>query len=39
MVDVANGQATKIIVPSDLQNLVTGATTIAEAIKDKKSSK
>ena len=39
MVDVANGQATKIIVPSDLQNLVTGATTIAETIKDKKSSK
>ena len=39
MVDVANGQSTKIIVPSDLQNLVTGATTIAEAIKDKKSSK
>ena len=39
MVDVANGQATKIIVPSDLQNLVTGATAIAEAIKDKKSSK
>ena len=39
MVDVANGQATKIIVPSDLQNLVTGATAIAETIKDKKSSK
>jgi len=39
MVDVANGQATKIIVPSNLQNLVTGATTIAETIKDKKSSK
>ena len=39
MVDVANGQATKRIVSSDLQNLVTGATTIAETIKDKKSSK
>lgn len=39
MVDVANGQATKIIIPSDLQNLVTGATAIAETIKEKKSSK
>ena len=38
MVDVANGQATKIIVPSDLQNLVTAATTIKEAEKDTKKS-
>ena len=38
MVDVANGQATKIIVPSDLQNLVTAATTIKEAVKDTKKS-
>ena len=38
MVDVANGQATKIIVPSDLQNLVTAATAIKEAVKDTKKS-
>ena len=33
MVDVANGQATKIIVPSDMQNLVTAATVIKDTIK------
>ena len=38
MVDVANGQATKIIVPSDLQNLVTAAPAIKEAVKDTKKS-
>lgn len=31
LVDVANGQATKIIVPSDLQNLVTAGTVIGES--------
>lgn len=36
MVDVANGQATKIIVPSELQNLVTAGTTIAETLKEQK---
>ena len=34
--DVANGQATKIIVPSDLQNIATIGTTIKEMIKDDK---
>lgn len=33
LVDVANGQATKIIVPSDLQNIATIGTTIKETIK------
>ena len=33
---VANGQATKIIVPSDLQNIATLTTTIKEMIKDEK---
>jgi len=33
---VANGQATKIIVPSDLQNIATIGTTIKEMIKDEK---
>ncbi len=32
MVNVANGTATKIIVPSDLQNLVTAGTVIKESI-------
>ena len=32
MVEVANGQSTKIIVPSDLQNLVTAGTVIAESL-------
>ena len=36
MVDVANGSATKIIVPSELQNLVTAGEVIAETIKNKK---
>ncbi len=36
MVDVANGNATKIIVPSELQGLVTAGTVIAETLKDKK---
>ena len=36
MVDVANGNATKIIVPSDLQNLATIGTTLSETSKDKK---
>jgi len=31
--DLANGQATKIIVPSELQNLATAAQTIAEVVK------
>ena len=31
--DLANGQATKIIVPSELQNLATAATTISEIVK------
>jgi len=34
--DVANGQATKIIVPSDLQNIATLGTTIKEMMKDEK---
>ena len=33
MVEVANGNATKIIVPSDLQGIVTAGTTIAESMK------
>lgn len=33
LVDVANGQATKIIVPSDLQNIATIGTTLNETIK------
>ena len=33
MVEVANGNATKIIVPSDLQGIVTAGTTIAESLK------
>ena len=36
IVDVANGQSTKIIVPSDLQNIATIGTTIAETMKDEK---
>ena len=34
--DLANGEATKIIVPSDLQNLATLGTTIKEMMNDKK---
>lgn len=33
MVDVANGQATKIIVPSDLQGLVTAGEVLSESFK------
>ena len=36
MVGVANGNATKIIVPSELQGLVTASEIIADAVKDKK---
>ena len=37
MVEVSKGEATKIIVPSDLQNLVTAGTILAESFKkDKK---
>jgi len=36
--NVANGQATKIIVPSDLQNL-TGIISAVESIKDDKKTK
>ena len=36
MVEVANGNATKIIVPSDLQNIVTAGTAIAESMKENK---
>ena len=35
MVEVANGQSTKIIVPSDLQNLVTAGTVISETLHKK----
>lgn len=37
MVEVANGQSTKIIIPSDLQNLATVGTVLSETVsKDKK---
>ena len=36
MVEVANGNATKIIVPSELQNLVTLGTTLSESAKTEK---
>ncbi len=36
MVKVANGQATKIIVPSDLQNLVTAGSVLKETILESK---
>ena len=36
MVEVANGNSTKIIVPSDLQNLVTAGTVLKETFKDDK---
>ncbi len=39
MVEVANGQSTKIIVPSDLQNLVTAGTVLAETISKKETKK
>lgn len=40
MIEVANGNSTKIIVPSDLQNLVTTGTILSETLnKDKKQDK
>lgn len=36
MVSVANGQSTKIIVPSELQNLVTAGTVLSETFKEGK---
>ena len=36
MVDVANGNATKIIVPSDLQGIVTAGSVLTETFKDNK---
>lgn len=39
LVDVANGNATKIIVPSDLQNLATAGTVVADSIKSAKNDK
>ena len=39
MIEVANGQSTKIIVPSDLQNLVTAGTVLAETIGKKENKK
>ncbi len=36
MAEVANGQATKIIVPSDLQNITTIGTTLAESMEKTK---
>lgn len=36
---LANGKSTKIIVPSDLQNVATLATTVSEMLSDKKSKK
>ena len=39
MVKVANGTATKIIVPSDLQNLVTTGSILKETIKEEKNNK
>ena len=36
MVEVANGQSTKIIVPSELQNLVTAGTVLSESLEKTK---
>jgi len=36
MVKVANGQSTKIIVPSELQSLVTAGTVLSETFKEGK---
>ena len=36
MVGVANGQSTKIIVPSDMQNLVTNGSVFAESLEKAK---
>ena len=35
LVDVANGQATKLIIPSDLQGIVSASSVIKETFKDK----
>jgi len=37
MVNVANGQSTKIIIPSDMQNMAGLVTTASELFKDKES--
>lgn len=37
MVEVSKGESTKIIIPSELQNLVTAATAIKETVTEKKS--
>ena len=39
LVEVANGNATKIIIPSELQNLATIGTTISETMKNNKQTK
>ena len=39
LTNVANGQATKIIIPSDLQNVAALATTMGEMFKDSKNNK
>lgn len=39
LVNVANGNATKIIVPSDLQGIVTAGATLAESMKSKEKNK
>ena len=39
MVKVADGQATKIIVPSELQNFATAGVTLNETLNDKTSKK
>lgn len=36
MIEVSKGEATKIIIPSELQNLVTAATAIKETVSDNK---
>lgn len=36
MIEVSKGEATKIIIPSDLQNLVTATTTVKEIMSSKK---
>ena len=39
LTNVANGQATKIIIPSELQSIATIGTTISEMLNDKKNNK
>ena len=36
MVEVAQGQATKLIIPSDLQGMIGVASSVAEALKTEK---